>query len=215
MSKLYNTLEKIRRNESGPPAAAEREIKPGATGQDSPIRIKPLPVIVSLLVLGVVTAATLFYFDGMPGQQLRQMAKTTTPTPIPTLPAQPSQPPLPGKKLSSGPPVELPYETVAQAAPLNEVGVRHIEEQDYWKGIYYLQRASKLEPADPAPLINMAVGLAELGLIAPAKRLFAEAFRLAPDNAGLQENIALMKRLELAEANWLVKDASPAPLKSR
>jgi Flp pilus assembly protein TadD len=78
-----------------------------------------------------------------------------------------------------------------------------IQENQHWRGIYFLEQARKEQPERPEALINMAVALAELGLRAPAQRLFSEAHALAPNHPLLRQNLDLLGQAGFFEEQWL------------
>ena len=85
---------------------------------------------------------------------------------------------------------------------LNDKGIALIQENQHWRGIYYLEQARKQQPERPEALINMAVALAELGLRAPAQRLFSEAHALAPNHPLLRQNLDLLEQADFFDPQW-------------
>jgi Flp pilus assembly protein TadD len=86
---------------------------------------------------------------------------------------------------------------------LNDTGIALVQENQHWRGIYFLEQARKQQPERPEALINMAVALAELGLRAPAKRLFSEAHALAPNHPLLRRNLDLLGQADFFNGHWL------------
>lgn len=74
-------------------------------------------------------------------------------------------------------------------AELNNRGMELVASNDLWRGLYYFDQARLADPRAVEPLINMGVTLSELGLFAPAVRIFKQARALAPNHPDLQYNI--------------------------
>ncbi len=75
---------------------------------------------------------------------------------------------------------------------LNNQGAKTIQQQDYWKGIYLLNTAMENTPDQVEPIINLAVALTEIGLHGPAKRLFTKAKSINPKHPQLLENFKIL-----------------------
>jgi tetratricopeptide (TPR) repeat protein len=60
-----------------------------------------------------------------------------------------------------------------------------------WTALYYLDKASRVAPKQPEPLINMALILTQMDLGFPAGRLFKKAYQLDPDNEYLRQAMEL------------------------
>ena len=86
---------------------------------------------------------------------------------------------------------------------LNDRGIALVQENQHWQGIYYFEQARLQQPERPEALINMAVALAELGLRAPAKRLFTEAHGLAPNHPLLRKNLDLLGQMGFFDDQWV------------
>jgi Flp pilus assembly protein TadD len=86
---------------------------------------------------------------------------------------------------------------------LNDMGVAHVQANQHWRGIYFLEQARRQQPERPEALINMAVALAELGLRGPAKRLFSEAHALAPNHPLLRKNLEILGQADFFDPQWL------------
>lgn len=80
------------------------------------------------------------------------------------------------------------YPASLSMVELNNLGVKSVREKDPWRALYYFERAAKLDSKAAAPLINMSITLSELGLSAPATRIFQEAQTLAPEHPVLRNN---------------------------
>ncbi len=195
MSKLYNTLEKIRQQESGLPGkkAAPKAVKtPG--DQFRVGRAVILAVIVSCLV-GLAAAGTYYLRDKgliMAIKSALQTLSQTQPSPVTTASQAPT-------KTTKPKPPQKVRRTTLDAEQLNALAVQHIKKQDYWQGILYLDQARKQNPQEPAHLLNMAVALSEMGLTFPAKRLLSEARTMAPENQQVLKTIALFTDLGIWE----------------
>lgn len=126
------------------------------------------------------------------GQPVPRTADSPKPSPAP-----PVAPPVP--------PAAAPAEETGNGLyrQLNDTGLALIQENQHWRGIYHLEQARKRQPERPEALINMAVALAELGLRAPAKRLFSEAHALAPNHPLLRKNLDLLEQAEFFDGQWL------------
>ncbi|HCC54774.1 MAG TPA: hypothetical protein DEQ20_07615 [Desulfobulbaceae bacterium] len=74
-------------------------------------------------------------------------------------------------------------------AELNNRGIELVASNDLWRGLYYFDQARLADPRAVEPLINMGVTLSELGLFAPAVRIFKQVRALAPNHPDLLYNI--------------------------
>ena len=208
MSKLFETLEQIRRNEAAAKKpAASAPVAPSAK-EPSRQPKKPLRRLAPLLLIAALAAglalwqrpALIALFHRGPGLTAKGPGQQVT------LPAQER----------TVPPPALPADTVKTAAPAAEVPAQPAGSPEfvrlnnqaadlasrgqYWPAIGLLNQAIKLEPKRPEPLINMGVALAELGLYGPAVRYLRQAQAIAPDNVKLQENLELLARAGFLEA---------------
>lgn len=212
MSRLYNTLEKIRIGEQGifprkKPAPAE-----GASLTAS--KSKRLRLV--LLGLScVLFLALLLFFAGPKRKDAKPdvgLSAAATDAAAPALP--------PGQTVEQAPSrpevsARMPAEVEVSPAPsatttgsglylqLNDKGISLVQENQHWQGIYYFEQARKQQPERPEALINMAVALAELGLRAPAKRLFTEAHGLAPNHPLLRKNLDLLGQMGFFDDQWV------------
>lgn len=222
MSKLYNTLEKIRTGEQG--GFSEKKSAPargfGLNADKSKKRQILLLGASALLVLTLVV-----FFAGSKHKNAKPPVSTETttgvttapastvttdtaaPTQIQTSSAETASQTIAPPKLPSAPPA--PTATPLSAGnndlyrQLNDAGLALIQENQHWQGIYSLEQARKQQPQRPEALINMAVALAELGLRAPAKRLFSEAHALAPNHPLLRKNLELLVQANFLDPQWL------------
>ncbi|MCG2740793.1 MAG: tetratricopeptide repeat protein [Syntrophaceae bacterium] len=212
MSRLYNTLEKIRIGEQGvsPPK------KPAPAAEISLTASKSRRLRFVLLGLSCMLGLALLLFfagpkrkDAKPDASLNAAA-TNAAAPVLTpgqLVAQaPSRP-----DVSARMPAEVPVPRAPSATStgsglylqLNNKGTALVHENQHWQGIYYFEQARKQQPERPEALINMAVALAELGLRAPAKRLFTEAYGLAPNHPLLRKNLDLLGQMDFFDDQWV------------
>ena len=72
---------------------------------------------------------------------------------------------------------------------LNAAGVSLVLKKKLWEGMYYFDRAIRLDPSRIIPIINMAAVLTELGLSRPAARYLAMAEALDPEYPWLPRNL--------------------------
>lgn len=215
MSKLYSTLEKIRTGEQG-----------GLSGKKSaPVKgfgrnaDKSKKQRIFLLGAAALLALSLIvFFTGPkrtdtkpPVTAPAETVATNAPAParIPDHPAEPAPQADASQNLPPAPSVSLATSPIATGGgndlyrQLNDTGLALIQENQHWRGIYSLEQAHKLQPERPEALINMAVALAELGLRAPAQRLFSEAHALAPNHPLLRQNLELLRQADFFDGQWL------------
>lgn len=212
MSRLYNTLEKIRIGEQG----VFPQKKPAPAAGASPTASKSR--ILRLVLLGLfcmLTLALLLFIAGPKRKDAKpdtglNAAATDAAAPALT-PGQPVEQPPPRPEVSARMPTEVPVSSAPSATTtgsgpylqLNDKGIALIQENQHWPGIYYLEQARKQQPERPEALINMAVALAELGLRAPAKRLFTEAHGLVPNHPLLRKNLDLLGQMGFFDDQWV------------
>ncbi|HEX9716237.1 MAG TPA: tetratricopeptide repeat protein [Desulfurivibrionaceae bacterium] len=197
MSRLYNTLEKIR---TGEPGAFSQKKSAPAKGMGQQADPSKRRRIILLGASALLALALIVFFSGPKRKDANPPLTTDAVTPArmpdhPTAPAPQLLPPVP----SASSPM-APGDLYRQ---LNDTGVALIQENQHWRGIYYLEQARKQQPERPEALINMAVALAELGLRAPAKRLFSEAHALAPNHPLLRQNLDLLGQADFFNGQWL------------
>lgn len=203
VSRLYNTLEKIR---TGKPGEFSVKKITSVNGIDRGSGARKKRRIILLWTTAMLGLALVIFFAG----PLRKatMPPITTPAGTPAnTPAQPAAEPAPRAdntpRLPLMPSVSLNATGADLYRQLNDTGLALIQENQHWQGIYYLERAHKQQPEKPEALINMAVALAELGLRAPAKRLFSEAYALAPNHPLLRKNLEILGQAEFFDPQWL------------
>ena len=211
MSKLYNTLEKIRAGEQG--GLSKKKSPANGIGQGTD---KSKKLRIALLGASAVLALGLAVFFSSP--EHKNAKPPAAANAVATDVAAPAQitdtPALPAASQTDASPKPPPAPPIPPAASpagtgndlyrqLNDTGLALIEENQHWRGIYYLEQARKQQPDRPEALINMAVALAELGLRAPAKRLFSEAHALAPNHPLLRRNLELLGQADFFDPQWL------------
>lgn len=200
MSKLYNTLEKIRASEQKAAIGGNPGAPRGTSGNNA------LPAgswRIVILSVSVALAIAMFLFFPGTGQKKSPSPKTG-PEGISSEIAAPA---TSGQAM---PPAAAPS-AAAQPGPihggsyqqLNDAGLALIRDNQPWRGIYLLEQARKQQPERPEALINMAVTLAEMGLFTPAKRLLREAHALTPNHPLLRKNLELLARTGLIDRQWL------------
>lgn len=196
VSRLYNTLEKIRTGEpSGFPKKKSAPDK-GIGQQADPGKGRR---IVLLGASALLALALIVFFLGPNRKDAKPplTAGAVAPARIAAQPAGPVPPVVPAQPTASPPAAGDHYRQ------LNDTGIALIQENQHWRGIYFLEQARKQQPERPEALINMAVALAELGLRAPAKRLFSEAHALAPNHPLLRQNLDLLGQADFFDTQWL------------
>lgn len=210
MSRLYNTLEKIRVGEPGgfPKKKSAPATGIGPTADKS--RKRRLALLGASAILGLALAV---FFAGPKRKDAKppvtaDAVATDAAAPARTAdkPAEPAPQAVASKTAPLPPPISLvtsPSGTGDLYQQLNDTGLALIQENQHWRGIYYLEQARKQQPERPEALINMAVALAELGLRAPAKRLFSEAHALAPNHPLLRQNLDLLGQADFFDGQWL------------
>lgn len=210
MSRLYNTLEKIR---VGEPGGFPKKKSAPATGIDPTAdksRKRRLVLLGASAILGLALAV---FFAGPKHRDAKppvtaDAVATDAAAPARTAdkPAEPAPQAVASKTAPLPPPVSLVTSLSGTGdlyQQLNDTGLALIQENQHWRGIYYLEQARKQQPERPEALINMAVALAELGLRAPAKRLFSEAHALAPNHPLLRQNLDLLGQADFFDGQWL------------
>lgn len=216
MSRLYNTLEKIRTGEQG--GIPKKKSAP-AKGIGQQADTSKNRRIVLLGASALLALALVVFFSGPKHKDAKPpvtadavttpavTADAAAPARIPDHPADPATQAVDSQTLPQAPPaspIASPTGTGAELyQQINDTGIALIQENQHWRGIYYLEQARKQQPERPEALINMAVALAELGLRAPAKRLFSEAHALAPNHPLLRQNLDLLGQADFFDGQWL------------
>jgi len=212
VSRLYNTLEKIRIGEQG----IFPQKKPAPAAETSLTASKSRRLRLVLLGLScVLTLALLLFFAGPQRKGAKPDAglnAAATDAAAPALtPGQPVEQAPPRSDVSARMPAAPPGSPAPQMTStdntlylqLNDKGIALVQENQHWQGIYCFEQARNQQPERPEALINMAVALAELGLRAPAKRLFTEAHGLAPNHPLLRKNLDLLGQADFFDDQWV------------
>lgn len=203
MSKLFDTLEKIRENEG---SAAPPPVGAGGPSQ-GPVKARPWLVVV--LGVGIVAIGAYAVLSRSVPQQSASVARQEKVLPSVAAP--------PVAKSGPVPPVVSP--SLAPAvdgvgagglAPLNALGTACVERNQHWRGIYYLRQAHAMAPERLEPLVNLAVAYAELGLYRQANAYLVKAVAIDPGSEPLQANLRILHRANLLEQEL---DAAMVPEK--
>lgn len=220
MSKLFNTLEKIRNNEAvRPTTGGQRKERSGLSKKT---------VLTIAAVLGALLAMGLLYFIRPPAGLMTQLdppadrltgPEQSTPAhsgpkrQIPVSGYPEGQPTVGGQTdeqtyLSSPATLKNMQEKLARATDLpadsravllNNIAAYHIYNQQYWKGLYFLEKAMAEAPVSVEPLINYAVALTEMGLYGVAGNYLKQAYLLDPSHPALLKNTALLKQSHIMD----------------
>jgi hypothetical protein len=189
LSKLFDTLEQIRRNESAHDSGHPRKNTPAGAGK--------LGGRKAFLIVALLAAATAVYFSlpGLPGKK-----------PGPTgrehgVESGAVAPPLAAPSVIRQPPPAILADE--DLLSLNNSGVKHVENNDPWRGIYIFSMILERAPGRIEPMINIGAALAELGLIEPAKRYFRQAAVLDRNHPGLRANIAILRKAGMVGDDFL------------
>lgn len=173
VSRLFETLEKIRERETGLAAAGETRTPP-QTGRRG--RLIALWIVAAILAAAAV-AVNLGRYRHSP----HILAESTVTGAA--APATGTSSPAGRKPALSG-----------RAAELNAEGCRLLAEKKYWQAVILFDAAARKAKQAPEPLINTGVALAELGLFAPAAEKFRQAKKLAPEHPALKKNLAILEK---------------------
>lgn len=206
MSKLFNTLEKIRHHESSnEPARRSPSRKSPAVVKSGPPRFLSLLLVVMLgvMVLYTVILSTRLNLTPLTAN-FRQLLITLQllPNPDAARSARSAASNINVPPQDRGP---ATTSAVEQAVQLSRTGAALFRSGDYWRSIYFFDRARQLDPQAPEPLIDMAAALSELGLFGPANRLLREASALNPDDPALRRNLAILAEAGRLDDAWQAK----------
>ncbi len=181
MSRLFDTLEEIHKNERAASPARGPAGK-GKTGQ--PAGRRRLQVLLLLLAGCLLLAVAVYLPKRLP----------VLPGRLPTL--SQAVPPAtetlrPDAAVTE--PVSAPRPLPADWAELNRLGLQALQNNNSWLGIFYLTRARELAPGRLEPALNLAVALAREGLYGPASRFFEEAAAIDPRHPDLVESLEALR----------------------
>ena len=218
MSKLYNTLEQIRVNE-----VCRTSGRNHASGRDQKIRRKGRQVLCLLVLAAGLVVLLNFALPVIPtylpyqkiltakigtDQDSSSLPWSNKSAGYRTLSQVPERVPPIGPEPHSMEEQQSRAESIEIATKENQKlitlinrGAGCIQKQEYWKGLYYLDQARKMQPQRIEPLINSAVALAELGLYELAVQYFNEARSIDPEHPLLKENLAILSKYGIAEEN--------------
>ncbi len=223
MSKLFDTLEQIRKNEAA--KASGPNTIPVSKSKKKKLTPRTISFIVIPIFLGVVIYVSLPYLSAIVQQNISRLPKQeqsrTTIEPVPkveTKAATPSKPqtvatakqakpntppttPAKSSPVSASKPASKSQanSTLQQFVSFNNKGTELISNNQYWEGIRYLNKAAELQPKSVEPLINIGVALSELGLYGPALRYFKKALEIDPNNQTTLDNITLLTEAGLLD----------------
>ncbi|MBU0485844.1 MAG: hypothetical protein KKB30_15175 [Proteobacteria bacterium] len=183
MSKLFNALEQIRRNETYNVSGPNGNLTPNSE------RGLNLRLIVLFIVALAITGFLLLNLSTIREKLFSSPAKSS-------IASQPTP-----RQMLDNPVVKTTEKNQATTAKdnLNNYGAELITAQDYWHGIYILKKITEAQPGHIEPLINLGVALAELGLFGPANRYFSMAYALDSEHPALQENLTLLREAGLLD----------------
>jgi len=211
VSRLYNTLEKIRTGEQGGPTPKKPAPAKGNDLQADTSRKRWILLLGASAMLALTLA---IFFSGSKHKKAKppvtaEAVATGAAAPAQTINhlADTAHQAYDSAKTPPTPPASRTTSTTGAGGndlyqQLNDTGIALIQENQHWRGIYYLEQARKQQPERPEALINMAVALAELGLRAPAQRLFSEAHALAPNHPLLRQNLDLLEQADFFDPQW-------------
>ena len=193
MSKLFDTLEKIRENEGTAQATG-----PGAGGPaPAPARSRRWLVV----VLGVGIVATALYGILSRSMPPRPQVSARQEKALPAV-AVPPVAKSGAVATAVGPSQATPPATGAGAddlARLNDLGAASVDRNQHWRGIYFFQQANAIAPGRLEPLVNLAVAYAELGLYRQANAYLIKAVAIDPQSKPLQDNLKILHRANLLD----------------
>ncbi len=180
MSKLYDTLEKIQEQETDT-TPAQKAFTPPPARRTS--RFVPLLVGVLMVIALVIASYTLPLFNKNLARQQKkaEMRRPAEQQAVSSRISRPA-PQVAEDEKRAGP---------AQGEYFNNHAVSLSAQGETWTALYYLDKASRVAPKQPEPLINMALILTQMDLGFPAGRLFKKAYQLDPENEYLRQAMEL------------------------
>ncbi len=87
------------------------------------------------------------------------------------------------------PPAESDFERKIGAHALGELGRAHLGRNRLQDAVYYLRKASDLDPTSWRVFNNLGVALFKMGHPEQAIKCYREALRYDPNNPGIKENL--------------------------
>ena len=179
MSKLFDTLEQIRRNESYHVSVGTHKKLPEGTRKQG--------IYKTLLIVMVLTGFTAVFVSQLKftGKTRKSAApnystKSVDMAPSPSIAFPPDHPRY----------ANLDGEDIIS---LNKAAITFVENHDHWRGIFIFSNMLTRNPDSIEAMINISVALAELGLAEPAKRYLRQALTLDRKHPDLQKNITILK----------------------
>lgn len=188
MSRLFDTLEQIRRNETYN-AARHAKKQDGLVNSGKKISRTGILVAIALVAFAGAVLINLQTIEKFFSVSLSQTAADRNDTglqsPQTAIPVQPVDPAIIAEshRQTSG---------KKNFAALNNAGVEKIRKEEYWPGIHALQKALHQHPERIEIHINLGVALAELGLYGAANEHFSKAYDIDPRHPVLLENLAIL-----------------------
>jgi len=214
LSKLFDTLEQIRENESyRPPESAVTKL----TNTDPPKKRPLRALIMFACIAGLV--GYIFLSDVRnsifpPAGKKDAATITEQAAPVPSVDVGPGRSLQAGPVAESGQSVLYTSDSLAvwqkelqsseilperKSVLLNNIGAYYIFHQHYWKGLSFLDEALHIQPRSVEMLVNYAVALAELNLMGAAGVYLEKAFQIDPENPALKRNLALLQGARIVE----------------
>ncbi|MFC1524407.1 hypothetical protein ACFL6N_06410 [Thermodesulfobacteriota bacterium] len=184
MSKVFNTLEQIRKNEQDqvPDTSDNTGSKKGSSKRLTTVIASCLAVTVLILIV-----FTVIPYLKQPAQDQHDNTAASAPQDLPQQNLK--DPSTDAKHKKTADQKAQPSRVFNQSLRLGSTAV---QKQNYWKGIYLLEKAARENPNSVEPIINLGVALSELGLHGPAARFFSQASGIAPDNPKLRKNLTIL-----------------------
>jgi len=178
LSKLFETLEAIKRHESKgfPRLDSSRRV---AAAIHRPVK-RWLVALLCFALIGGGLYYAMFRSDARPGNKISAVAEPKSGQPVKHLAVVP---PAPGQQ--------------SKLEETNNIAVAYIRNHDHWRAVYLLTSLVERYPDRIEPLINLGVALSEVGLWEPAQEYLSRARALDPKHPLLLKNIAILKQAGL------------------
>ncbi|MDF1578201.1 MAG: hypothetical protein P1P81_07140 [Desulfobulbales bacterium] len=146
-------------------------------------------------LLLAAAGAVYFYMPGLSGKNTEipvrdEVAESGGVSPTPAAPP-----------VSRPPPTAIPSDE--DMVSLNNKGVKFVENNDHWRGIYLFSTILERTPGRIEPMINIGAALAELGLVEPAKRYLRQAAVIDRNHPALLANLAILKNAGIVGDDFL------------
>ena len=198
MSKLFDTLERIRQNEEAPSSAMASKAQIGpSSGHRPSLR---LAVVGGGLVLAAILVYTLLPLMAR-RPQIDPPAAQAPPAPrLSSLATGEAAPPHASQPEPTAAPAARPSFD-SELARANNDGAALVRQEEYPKGIANLRRAAALAPDRIEPFINLGVACAESGQVAEAVTHFERAYAIDPVHPVLVANLLLLDQAGLLRSS--------------